>query len=176
MQAAQKNTGVKYTRRKPETTPCYKIVQNHLDSFIMARQSEGRPLPEYVIGEFEAYLKCGILAHGFLRLKCKDCTKEKIVAFSCKKRGFCPRCAAKRMIETAVHLTENVLPLVPYFLPHRFGRHEFVISFPIPLRYWLNTNKKLFSKIHKIAIDQVHGYYKQKAKELGVADPTPGKY
>lgn len=34
-------------------------------------------------------LECGILAHGFLRLRCVSCAHEKLVAFSCKRRGFC---------------------------------------------------------------------------------------
>lgn len=45
---------------------------------------------------FDAFLECGILAHGFLRLRCADCAYEKLVAFSCKKRGFCPACGARR--------------------------------------------------------------------------------
>ena len=72
--------------------------------------------------------------YGFIRLKCTTCGAEKLVAFSCKKRGFCPSCCAKRMAEAATHLTQNVLHLVPY--------RQFVVSFPIPLRYWLHTNKR----------------------------------
>ncbi len=45
------------------------------------RELENRPLPPYVANEFEAYLKCGILAHGFLRLKCCSCSQEKVVAY-----------------------------------------------------------------------------------------------
>ena len=41
-----------------------------------------------VLKEFEAYLKCGILAHGFLRLRGVICCEEKVVGFSCKKKGF----------------------------------------------------------------------------------------
>src|SRR5690606_34903800 len=98
----------------------------------------------YVLEEFEAYLKCGILAHGFIRLKCQDCEDEKIVAFSCKKRGFCPSCCAKRKAETAAHMIDNVLPIVPY--------RQFVVTFPIPLRYWLQSNRKLYAKVHKLMI------------------------
>ena len=29
--------------------------------------------------EFDAFLECGILAHGFLRLRCADCALEKLV-------------------------------------------------------------------------------------------------
>jgi hypothetical protein len=164
--AEQAKKPAKYQRRRPELTPCFKIVNEHLDSFVQARESENRPLPQYVIDEFEAFIKCGIPTYGFLRLKCSCCAEEKIVAFSCKKRGFCPSCCAKRQAETAVHLVDNVLPLAPY--------RQMVLSFPIPLRYWLHTNKKLFSKIHSIVIKEMHRYYINKAKLDGIKSPYPG--
>jgi hypothetical protein len=103
-----------FNRRIPELTPCCKIVNEHLSTFIAEREAENRPLPEYVLKEFESYLKCRILAYGFLRLNCLSCHGEQVVTFNCKKRGFCPSCAGKRMAEAATHLTENVLPLVRY--------------------------------------------------------------
>ena len=54
----------RYARRRPEFTPCYRIVQEHLSTFVAEREVEGRPLPKYVLEEFEAYLKCGIPAYG----------------------------------------------------------------------------------------------------------------
>ena len=36
----------------------------------------------------EAFLKCGIPAHGFLRVVCDECRENRLVAFSCKRRGF----------------------------------------------------------------------------------------
>lgn len=65
-----------YQRRRPELTPCYQIIAGHLNTFIAEREAEQRPLPDYVINEFEAYLICGILAHGFIRLKCTTCSAE----------------------------------------------------------------------------------------------------
>jgi hypothetical protein len=41
----------KYSRRRPEDTPCYKVLQEHLESFVAEREAEGRPLPEYVLEE-----------------------------------------------------------------------------------------------------------------------------
>ncbi len=122
-------------------------------------------MPKYVLEEFEAYLRCGIPAYGFLRLSCYDCKKEQIVAFSCKKRGFCPSCCARRMAEASAHLVDNVLPLIPY--------RQFVLSFPIPLRYWLQTNKKLYAKIHRLVITEIHRYYRDGAKARGIKTPTP---
>ena len=54
----------KYQRRRPELTPCYRIINQHLDSFVAERAREGRPLPEYALEEFEAYLKCGVARHS----------------------------------------------------------------------------------------------------------------
>ncbi|WP_425451154.1 transposase zinc-binding domain-containing protein [Pseudomonas luteola] len=53
-------------------------------------------MPRFIKDEFDAFLECGILAHGFLRLRCGECGHDKLLAFSCKRRGLQPvmRCAA----------------------------------------------------------------------------------
>jgi hypothetical protein len=79
--------------------------------------------------EFYDYFQCGILAHGFLRLGCDTCKHEMLLAFSCKRRGFCPSCAGRRMAQTAAHLVERVTPWVP--------TRQWVVSVPVPLRYWM---------------------------------------
>jgi ribosomal protein S27E len=66
-------------------------------------------LPKYVEREFDEFLRCGRLEHGFLRVVCGDCKHEKLVAFSCKRRGFCPSCGARRMAESAALLVDDVL-------------------------------------------------------------------
>ena len=47
-------------------------------------------LPRFVKKEFEGYLDCGPLCWGFARLRCDGCEETRLVAFSCKGRGFCP--------------------------------------------------------------------------------------
>ncbi len=95
---------IHYERRRSEDTTLYRLVQEHLETFLAQVELEtGAGLPEFVKEEFEAFLECGILAHGFLRLRCADCAHEKLVAFSCKRRGFCPSCGAQRMVEKARH-------------------------------------------------------------------------
>ncbi|WP_437942518.1 transposase zinc-binding domain-containing protein [Sorangium sp. So ce341] len=42
--------------------------------------------------ELRAYLDCGLLCRGFARLRCDRCEDSRLVAFSCKGRGFCPSC------------------------------------------------------------------------------------
>jgi len=71
------------------------------------------------------------------------------------------------MAETRARLLENIQPLVPY--------RQFVVSFPIPMRYWLHKNKKFFAKVHRTIIDLIHSYYTGKASALGIKDQAPGR-
>ena len=101
-------------RHWPEQTTLYGLVQQHAETFFAQTEAAtGASLPQFVRDEFDAFLECGILAHGFLRLRCGDCGHDKLVAFSCKRRGFCPSCGARRMSQTAAHLVEHVIPHVP---------------------------------------------------------------
>ena len=97
-----------YERHRPEQTLLYQLVEKHYPALVEQLESQGKNLPPHVHREFEAYLKCGRLEHGFLRVRCDKCHFERLVAFSCKKRGFCPSCGAHRMAETAALLAEEV--------------------------------------------------------------------
>jgi len=112
-----------------------------------------------VTEEFEAFLKCGILAHGFLRIKCSDCNYEKLVAFSCKKRGFCSSCGGRRMAESAAHLVDEVFPQV--------GIRQWVLSFPMPVRFILAKNPKIQAKCLSIVHRAITNFIRQKAKRKG---------
>ena len=140
-----------YRRRQPEESILYKTLAGHLNTFLANLAEEGQWLPKHVERELWAYLECGILACGFIRVKCDDCKNEQLVAFSCKKRGFCPSCGAKRMAETAAHLVENIIPRVKV--------RQYVLSVPIPLRYWMASDKKLLAKVHKILASEVEHFY-----------------
>ena len=115
-----------HTRHAPESTLLYALVQAHYPDFLARLEAEERPLPAYVREEFEAYLHCGVLEHGFLRVVCEQCHAERLVAFSCKHRGFCPSCGARRMAESARHLVEEVFGPRPV--------RQWVLSVPFPLR------------------------------------------
>lgn len=45
------------------------------------------------------YLDCGDLHMGFARVRCEEYCHEYLLAFSCKRRQFCPSCHQKRVIE-----------------------------------------------------------------------------
>ena len=96
-------------------------------------------MPGYVQQEFEDYLRCGGLEHGFLRVRCDSCHAEHLVAFSCKRRGFCPSCGARRMAESAALLVDEVLPLEPM--------RQWVLSFPYPLRFLFASRPAIMGQV-----------------------------
>jgi ribosomal protein S27E len=126
-QADRSPGGSPYARRRPEKTLLYQVVNDYYPDFVAKLEAEGRALPRFVQREFEDYLKCGRLEHGFLRVRCTDCHAEKLVAFSCKRRGFCPSCGARRMVESAALLIDEVLPEAPM--------RQWVLSVPFALRF-----------------------------------------
>jgi hypothetical protein len=77
-------------------------------------------VPPFVTRELRAYLRCGLLEHGCLHVRCPRCTEEMVVAFSCKRRGFRPSCGGRRMSALAAQLVEQVNPHVPVrqWTPH----------------------------------------------------------
>ena len=98
-----------YVRHRPENTQLYQIVDKYYPDFQLSLAEQDKRLPYYVEREFDEFLRCGRLEHVFLRVVCDDCKHEKMVAFSCKRRGFCPSCRSWRMVESAALLVDDVL-------------------------------------------------------------------
>ena len=106
-----KKSSAAYQRHEPEKTVLYKIVSEHLETFLgEVRDHYDKPLPKYVEKELRDYLKCGLLQYGFAKAVCKECGRTILVAFSCKKRGACCSCSARRMCNGAAHLVDHVTP------------------------------------------------------------------
>jgi hypothetical protein len=152
-----------YAPRDPSHTVLYKVVVDHLETFLASLDADPNTtgLPAYVQREFYDYLPCGILAHGFLRLGCDTCQHEVLLAFSCKRRGFCPSCAGRRMAQTAAHLVERVIPWVP--------TRQWVVSVPIPLRYWMASSQDLMAMVHTIIRTTIWQYYVNQSVTRGIA-------
>lgn len=129
----------RYRRRRPEQTLLYRIVDEYYPVFTAHLAELGRELPGYVQREFEDYLKCGRLEHGFLRVRCESCHAEHLVAFSCKRRGFCPSCGARRMAESAALLVDEVLPEQPV--------RQWVLNFPFQLRFLFASRPEIMGRV-----------------------------
>ena len=95
-------------RRDVEGTVLHQVVRGHLASFLAEAADRGG-LPRFVERDFARYLACGVPAYGFARLPCAACRGEVLVPFSCKSRGVCPSCNARRAHDTAIHLVQRVL-------------------------------------------------------------------
>src|SRR5215813_12158464 len=151
-----------YAPRDPSQTVLYHVIAEHLETFLASCHDnpEATGFPAYVEREFYDYLRCGILAHGFLRLGCDTCHHELLVPFSCKRRGFCPSCAGRRMAQMAAHLVERVIPWVP--------TRQRVVSVPIPLRYWMAGSQDLTAQVHTIMRTTIGQYYVHQAVTRGV--------
>jgi hypothetical protein len=150
-----------YVPRNPRQTILYQVAADYLETFLatIAADPTATGLPAYVKEEFYASLQCGILAHGFVRLGCDTCPHQMLLVFSCKKRGFCPSCAGRRMAQQAAHLVEQVLPWVP--------TRQWVVSVPIPLRYWMAPSRELTAKVHTIIRRTIGQYYVKQAVKQG---------
>lgn len=125
-----------YQRHEPEKTTLYKLIQTNWLTFQQQVQNDmGYPLPDFVIKEFEEYLRSGILAHGFLWVQCTSC-------------------GARPMSEAAAHLADNVLP-------HKNIR-KWVLTFPVPIRLCLAVRPKVMARALDIAHLVIGQYYRKK--------------
>ncbi|MCP5042361.1 MAG: hypothetical protein GY944_15150 [bacterium] len=130
---------VDYQRHQPENTLLHEVIRDQLETFLANARQRGAPVARFVEREFRAYLDCGVLAHGFLRLHCDACGHDRLLAFSCRGRGVCTSCAGRRMADTAAHLVDRVIPHVPV--------RQWVLTLPYPLRYRMAWDAKLTSEV-----------------------------
>ncbi len=107
----------------------------------------------YVMDVIYRYLNCGDLHFGFVRVKCEDCGHEYLLAFSCKRRHFCPSCHQKRVVEFGEWLCAEVLK----YVPHR----QWVFSIPKRLRIYFMMDRKLLAKLSQCAWKVLNLYLTQ---------------
>jgi hypothetical protein len=145
-----------YQPRNPKASAYYKCVENHFedlerawDNMYASRYGFCRT---YVMTVIYKYLDCGDLHMGFARVRCEKCGHEYILAYSCKRRQFCPSCHQKRVIEYGEWLLSNVLKDVPH-------RH-WVFSIPKRLRIYFLFDRKLLAKLSICGWKVIKAYLK----------------
>ena len=106
-------------------TVLHGVVRDHFETFRAeaALRRDGEGLPRFVEQEFREFLTCGCLAARFARFHYDGCGHDRLVPFSCKRRGLCSSSGGRRMAERAAHLVPDV--------PIR----QWVLSLPYRLRY-----------------------------------------
>ncbi len=115
-------------------------------------------LPKFVVKEVDEYLRCGLLDYGFIRAVCQSCGLDRLVAFSCKGRGFCPSCLGRRMSDTAVWFTEHVIPTVQI--------RQWVCTLPWSLRVRLGSDREFCALVVDTFIRELQRSYRWRAKRL----------
>ena len=168
---APPTSSARYVRHRPETTLLYQVVREYWPEFQAELASQGKHLPAFICCEFDEYLKCGRLEHGFLRVRCEACHHEKLVAFSCKRRGFCPSCGARRMADIAALLVDEILPhqpmrqLSPGMACSRAMQEKLprVLSVPFLLRFLFASQPAVMGKVLAIVYRAIATHLIRKA-------------
>jgi len=84
-----------YKPRQPQNTSVYRIFQRFYNAFkqnynkYQEKYGFFRAIIELTVGK---YLQCGILKHGFARIRCPKCGNEYLLAFV--RRTGCPSAEA----------------------------------------------------------------------------------
>ena len=139
-------------RRTPETSVLH-------EAFRRGWPQVASSMPARVRREVERFLQCGDVRYGFAEVACGDCGEARLVAFSCKSRGWCPSCTTRRALETGAHL-EALLPKVA----HR----QWTLSLPFPARFPVVKQPKLLKRLEVRLVRAVWRWQRREAKRLGV--------
>ena len=156
--------GPAYVPRRPHETVLHELVREHYETFVAhTRASYRAPLPRYVTDAFERYLACGDFSQGFTRCHCDACQHDVLVPFSCKQRGLCPSCGARRMCDEAATITDRILPNVPI--------RQYVLSLPFELRGLAAIKPDVLTAMGRIFAEEIARVTKRLA---GVAGAETG--
>ncbi len=93
------------------------------------------------------YLDCGVEEAGFARLRCDTCGAERLLTLSCKQRGICPSCDAKRAAAFAAFLKDELLENV--------GHKLFTFTLPKMLRPYFMRHRELLSDLARLAYETI---------------------
>ena len=132
----------------------YRVLFHYFDRFLTEYESRFekeygflRPIIKDVV---ERYLDCGNPRCGFARIRCPSCGEERFVMFSCRSRGFCPSCHAKRVEEWGEWMRETLLLDVP----HR----QVVFTIPKMLRIFFKYKRRLLGDLCQAAVQALLKY------------------
>lgn len=156
-----------YAPRRPQASPLYRVLADHFETLVRVHEERYErthgPLRAVVSEVVGRFLDCGLLEHGFARVRCAACRAEFLVAFRCKGRGFCPSCQARRVAEWSLWLGEALLAAVPH-------RHV-VLTVPKRLRAYFLYDRRRLGLLSRTAYRTLSAYL---GGALGERDAVPG--
>ncbi len=140
-----------YRPRDPRKTALWGLLDTHYDRVkgvweerFERRYGFWRGLADEVV---ERYFDCGVWDSGFARVRCRKCPEEFLVAFSCRGRGLCPSCGAKRAAELAAFLIDEVVEEVAHA--------QWVFTVPKMLRVYFLHHRELLGELSRAAYETV---------------------
>ena len=102
-----------YRPRNARTTALYQLLEAYYEDMKGLWEERFEKKYGYWRGFVDSvvarYLDCGTEEAGFARLKCSACGAERLLTLSCKQRGICPSCDAKRAAAFAAFLKDELL-------------------------------------------------------------------
>ncbi len=136
-----------YQPRRPRASPLWQLVHHGWAAFLAHYEKRYRkdlgPLHPAATATVESFLRCGDLASGFTRLQCPDCDHERLLAFTCKGRHFCPSCHQRRVRSTSDWIATAVCHEVP--------QRQFVFTIPKVLRGIFRKRRQLLTHLFHTA-------------------------
>ena len=136
-----------YQPRRPRASPLWQLVHHGWDDFLADYEKHHRkslgPLQSSAVATVQSFLRCGDLASGFTRLQCPDCGHERLLAFTCKGRHFCPSCHQRRVRSTSEWIANSVC----HEVPHR----QLVFTIPRVLRGIFRKRRRLLTHLFHTA-------------------------
>ena len=145
-----------YQPRRPRASPLWQLVRHGWDDFLANYEKRHRkdlgPLHPAATATVESFLRCGDLASGFTRLHCPDCGLERLLAFTCKGRHFCPSCHQRRVRSTS----DWIATAVCHEVPHR----QFVFTIPKVLRGIFRKRRQLLTHLFHTATETLRDAFR----------------
>lgn len=147
-----------YRARDTRSAVLNRIVLDNLPEFKLWLRDppDRRPRPHpAAVTAMEKYVECGDIRFGAVRYRCPDCGHDTFVAFSCKRRGLCPSCDAKRATMITADASDRLLPPVPF--------RQWVLVVPKRLRWYLNQRPDLPGELSRIFAKEIMRFLRRKA-------------
>ncbi len=139
-----------YRPRNVRATSLYQFLEAHYEDVkaiweerFQTKYGFWRGFVDQVVAR---YLDCGVEA-GFARLKCDTCGAEQWLTLSCKQRGLCPSCDAKRAAAFAAFLKDELLENVGHCL--------WTFTLPKMLRPFFMRHRALLSDLARLAYETI---------------------
>ena len=156
-----------YQPRRPHESPLWQLINDRFEDFL--EEYHGRFQKRYgyfrniILDVVKKFLQCGDLRYGFTRIRCPECKKEYLLAFSCRCRWFCPSCHSKIAVQFGERLRKEIL----FPVPHR----QYIFSIPIIVRSFFRYDRKLLGRLCQCVNRSLTLFLK---KSLNLQDGIPG--